>query len=73
MHVMLVYDVTQILDLAHAKAAFLQVGTQFVQPKGLKDSLNVLQVFHQTFFEDQYVFQINNHEWVCEAPNYVIH
>lgn len=48
MHAMFIYDVTQVLDLVHDKGAFLQVGTQFVFLKGLKDLLNVLQVFFPT-------------------------
>jgi len=62
MHTTLIYDVTQILDLAHAKGAFIQVGTQFVLPKCLKDLLNVLQVFFPTLAEDEDVIQINNHK-----------
>ena len=67
MHATLIYDVTQVLDLAHAKRAFLQVGTQFVLSKGLKDLSNVLQVFFPTLAEDEDVIQINHHEWVGEG------
>jgi len=62
MHATLIYDVTQIMDLAHAKGAFLQVGTQFVLPKVLKDLSDVLQVLLTTLVEDEDVVQINNHE-----------
>jgi len=62
MHTMLIYDVTQVLDLAHAKGAFRQVGTQFVLLKGLKDLPNVLEVFFPTLVEDEDVIQINHHE-----------
>jgi len=35
------------------KGEFLQVGTQFELPKGLKDLSNVLQVFFPTLVEDE--------------------
>ena len=73
MHAMLIYDVTQILDLAHAKGAFLQIGTQFVLSKGLKDLPNILQLFIRTLAEDEDVIQINHHERVGEGPQAVIH
>ena len=53
MRTTLIYDVTHILDLAYNKYEFIQVGTQFVLPKGLKDLLNVLQVFLPTLAEDE--------------------
>jgi len=62
MHATLMYDVTQIFELVHAKGAFLQVGTQFVLPKSLKDLLNVVQVFFQNLAKDEEVAQIKNHK-----------
>lgn len=64
MHAMLIYDVTQVLDLAHAKGAFLHDGTQFLFPNGLKDMSNLLQVFFPTLAEVEDVIQTNHHEWV---------
>ena len=37
MHIFLIYVVTHILNLAHAKGEYLQVGTQFALSQGLKD------------------------------------
>ena len=73
MHAFLIYDVTQILYLAHVKGAFLQVGTQFVLLRGLKEFLNVLQVLLPTLNEGEDFIQIKNHERVGEGLQYVIH
>ncbi len=73
MHATLIYDVTLILDPVHAKGAFLQVGTQFVLWKDLKDLLNVFKVFFLTLAEDEDVVKINNHEWDGEEMQDIIH
>jgi len=62
MHTTLIYDVTQIFTLAHAKGVFIQVGTQFVLPKCLKDLSDMLKVFFPTLAEDENVIEINNHK-----------
>jgi len=62
MHAMLIYDVTQMLDLADAKGAFFQIGTHFVLLKCLKYLPNVLQMFFPTLVEDEVFVQINKHE-----------
>jgi len=61
------------LDSAHAKGAFLQVGTHFLLPKGLKDLLNVLQVLFPTLSEDENVVQINDDKRFGKGPENVIH
>jgi len=49
----LINDVPHILNLGHAKSAFLQIGTQLVLAKGLKDPLNMVEVMFPTLVEDQ--------------------
>lgn len=73
MHTMLIYDVTQILDLTHSKGALIQFGTRFVFPKGLNDLPNMLQVFFPAPVEDEDVVHIKNHEWFGEGSQYVIY
>ena len=72
MHTFLINDVTQILDLSHAKGVFLQVGTQFVPLQGLKYLPNVLQVLFQTLVEDEDVVQIYNHKQVGKGLQDII-
>ena len=73
MHATLIYDVTQILNLTHAKCSFIQFGTQFVLQQGLKELLTVLQVLFPILVEDEYVIQIKNHQWVGEGLQDFIH
>jgi len=53
MHPMLINDLPQILNLGHAKSAFLQVSTQLVLLQGLKDLSNMVEVLFPTMVEDQ--------------------
>ena len=53
MHTLLINYVTQILDMVHAKGTFLQFGTYFVLPRGLKYFLTMLQVLFPTLVEDE--------------------
>jgi len=55
MHTILINDIPQILNLGHAKSAFLQIGTQLVLSLGLKDLSNMVEVLFPTLAEDQYV------------------
>ena len=53
MYNLLINDVPQILNLGQAKGAFLQVSTQLVLSKGLKDLPNMVEVLFPTLAEDQ--------------------
>lgn len=55
MYALIINDVPQILNLGQAKGAFLQVSTQLVLLKGLKDLSNMVEVLFPTLTEDQYV------------------
>jgi len=53
MNTLLINYVPQILNLGHTKSAFLQIGTQLVLSKGLKDLSNMVEVLFPTLVEDQ--------------------
>jgi hypothetical protein len=44
MHPPLINNVSQMLNLGHAKSAFLQIGTQLVLSQCLEDLLDVVEV-----------------------------
>ena len=52
MHTFLINAVAHLFDMSNAKCEFLQVGTYFVLPQGLKDLSNVLKVFFPTLAKD---------------------
>ena len=53
MYTLIINDVPQILNLGQAKGTFLQVSTQLVLSKGLKDLLNMVEVMFPNLVEDQ--------------------
>jgi hypothetical protein len=52
MHPMLINDVSQILNLRHAKSALLQIGTQLVLLQCLEDLSDVVEVIFPSLAED---------------------
>jgi hypothetical protein len=53
MHPTLINNVSQILNLGHARSEFLQIGTQLVLPQCLEDLLDVVEVLFPSLAEDQ--------------------
>ena len=58
MHPLFINNVSQILNLGHAKSAFLQISTQLVLPQLLEDLSDVVEVLFPTLAEDQNVIQV---------------
>ena len=52
-------NVSQILNLGHAKSALLQIGTKLVLPQCLEDLSDVVEVLFPSLDEDQDVIQVN--------------
>jgi hypothetical protein len=70
MYPMLINNVAQLLDLVHAKRAFLQVGINLVLQQSAQ---NLLHVRLPHFFEDEDVIQIYYRKGVGEGSQYIIH
>ena len=62
MHPPFINNVSQILNLGHAKSAFLQIGTQLVFLQCLEKLSNVVEVLFQTLAEDQDVIQLYHYK-----------
>jgi hypothetical protein len=62
MHPLLINNVSQILNLGHAKGAFLQIGTQLVLPQCLEDPSDVVEVLFPSLVEDQNVIQVHHYK-----------
>ena len=73
MHTPSIKNVSQILNLGHAKSALLQIGTQLVLPQCLEDLSDVMKVLFPSLAEDQNVIQVHHYEWVGEWPQDVVH
>jgi hypothetical protein len=58
----LINNVSQILNLGHAKGALLQIGTQLVLPQCLEDLSDVVEVFFPSLAEDQNVIQVHHYK-----------
>ena len=59
MYPTLTNNVSQILNLGHAKSALVQIGTQLVLPQILEDLLDVVEVLFPILAEDQDVIQVH--------------
>jgi len=53
MHALLINDVPQILNLGHAKSAFLHISTQLVLSQGLEDLSNMVEVVFPNLAENK--------------------
>ena len=62
MHPPFINNVSQILNLGHAKCALLQIGTQLVLPQCLEDLSDVMKVLFPSLAEDQNVIQVHHYE-----------
>ena len=62
MHPLFINNVSQILNLGHAKSAFLQIGTQLVLPQCLENLLDVVEVLFLALVEDQDVIQVYHYK-----------
>ena len=59
MYPTLINNVSQILNLGHAKSAFVQIGTQLVLPQCLEDLSDVVEVLLPSLVEYQDVIQVH--------------
>ena len=73
MHPPLINNVSQILNLGHAKNALLQIDTQIVFLKCLEDLSDVVEVLFSSLAEDQNVIQVHHYKWVGELSQDIIH
>ena len=55
----LINNVSQILNLSHAKSELLQIGTQLVLPQCLEDLSDVVGVLFPSMVEDYNVIQVH--------------
>jgi hypothetical protein len=62
MHPPLINNVSQILNLAYAKSAFLQICTQLVLPHCLEDLSDMVEVLFPSLAEDQNVIQVHHYK-----------
>lgn len=62
MHPLFINNVSQILNLGHAKSAFLQIGTQLVLPQYFENLSDVVEVLFPTPVEDQDVIQVYHYK-----------
>ena len=62
MHPPFINNVSQILNLGHAKSALLQIGTQLVLPQCLEDLSDVVKVLFPSLAEDQNVIQVHHYK-----------
>ena len=58
MYPILINNVSQILNLGHAKSALVQIGTQLVLVQHLEDLSDVVEVLFPSLAEDQDVIQV---------------
>jgi len=61
-HPSFINNVSQILNLGHAKSAFLQIGTQLVLSQCLENLSDVVEVLFPTMVEDQDVIQVYHYK-----------
>jgi hypothetical protein len=61
MHPPLINNVSEILNLGHAKIALLQIGTQLVLSQCLEDLSDVVEVLLPSLAEDQNVIQVHHY------------
>ena len=73
MHPPLISNVSQILNLGHAKSALLQIGTELVFSECLEDLSDVVEVLFPSLAEDQDVIQVHYYKCVGEWPQDVVH
>jgi hypothetical protein len=66
MYAMLINDVAQVMDLAHAEGEFFQVGVYLVLSQGVQDLLNMLQVFGPSLAINENVIQIHHYKIIGE-------
>ena len=59
MYPTLINNVSQILNLGHAKNALVQIGTQLVLPQCLEDLSDVVEVIFPTLAKYQDVIQVH--------------
>ena len=62
MHPPFINNVSQILNLGHAKRTLLQIGTHLVLPQCLEDLSDVMKVLFPSLAEDQNVIQVHHYE-----------
>lgn len=62
MHPFFINNVSQILNLGHAKSAFLQIGTQLVFLQCLENLSDVVEVLLPTLAKDQDVIQVYHYK-----------
>jgi hypothetical protein len=73
MYPMHINNVSQVLDLVHAKRSFFQVGINLVLLQSAQNLLNMLHVLLPHPAEDEDVIQIYYHKGVGEGSQYIIH
>ena len=73
MYPTVINNVSQILNLGHAKSALVQIGTQLVLLQCLEDLSDVVEVLFPSLAEDQDVIQVHYYKLVGEWPQDVIH
>ena len=69
----LINNVSQILNLGHAKSVLLQIGTQLVLSQCLEDLSDVVKVLFPSLVEDHNVIQVQHYKCVGEWSQDVIH
>ena len=62
MHPPFINNVSQILNVGHAKRALLQIGTQLVLTQCLEDLSDVMKVLFPSLAEYQNVIQVHHYE-----------
>jgi hypothetical protein len=60
MYAMLINYVAQVMDPVHAEGEFFQVAIYLVLPQGVKNMLNMLQVFGPSLVVNENVIHIND-------------
>ena len=73
MYPMLINNVSQVLDLAHAKREFFQVGIKLVLLQSAQILLNMPHVLLPHSTKDEDVIQIYYHKGFGEGSQYIIH
>jgi hypothetical protein len=61
------------MDLVHVEGSFFQVGIYLVFPQGVKNLLNMLQVFEPSLVVDEDAIQIYHYKSIGERSQYIIH
>jgi len=62
MYPLFINNVSQILNLGHAKSAFLQIFTQLVLPQCLENLSDVVEVLFPSLAKDQDVIQVYHYK-----------